>query len=111
MPSWCPEPHVFVAMVKTSSNSPIDPTGFLRKRSMPAPRWVQKCDHYVLRWLVGDNDDDDDDDHDTHILFLGIIGIVYIYVASILGEQCRNTLNQHTVIGLGVFLHDSVLNI
>ena len=52
-PSWCVEPHIHVSMVKRGTGSTIDPTGYLRKRKMPPPRWVQECDHYVLRWLVG----------------------------------------------------------
>ena len=52
-PSWCSESHIHVAMIKTTTNKTIDPTGYLRKRKMPPPRWVQECDHYILRWLVG----------------------------------------------------------
>ena len=51
-PSWCSEPHIHVAMIKTDSNKTVDPTGYLRMRKMPPPRWIQHCDHYVLRWLV-----------------------------------------------------------
>ena len=51
-PSWCRDPHVHIALVKTDTGTAIDPTGYLRKRKMPPPRWVQECDHYVLRWMV-----------------------------------------------------------
>ncbi|KAK2165104.1 hypothetical protein NP493_1383g00012 [Ridgeia piscesae] len=50
-PSWCRDPHVHVALVKIDKGTVIDPTGYLRKRKMPPPHWVQECDHYTLRWL------------------------------------------------------------
>ena len=49
---WCSESHIHVAMIKTDTNKTIDPTGYLRMRKMPPPKWRQQCDHYVLRWLV-----------------------------------------------------------
>ncbi|KAI0234744.1 hypothetical protein LSAT2_014923 [Lamellibrachia satsuma] len=49
-PQWCSDTHIHVAMVKTGTVEEIDPTGYLRKRNMPPPEWVQNCDHYILHW-------------------------------------------------------------
>lgn len=50
---YCSDPHIHMAMVKTGTNRVIDPTGYLRKRKMPPPEWIQECDHYVFVWKVG----------------------------------------------------------
>ncbi|KAI0239587.1 hypothetical protein LSAT2_009687 [Lamellibrachia satsuma] len=51
-PQWCSDTHIHVAMVKTGTVEEIDPTGYLRKRNMPLPEWVQNCNHYILHWKV-----------------------------------------------------------
>ena len=52
MPDYCNDPHIHMAMVKTGTSRTINPTGYLRKRKMPPPKWVQECDHFVLVWRV-----------------------------------------------------------
>ncbi|KAI0212793.1 hypothetical protein LSAT2_002234, partial [Lamellibrachia satsuma] len=52
-PDYCSKAHIHMAMVKTGTSRTIDPTGYLRKRKMPTPKWVQECDHFVLVWKVG----------------------------------------------------------
>ena len=52
-PDYCSKAHIHMAMIKTGTSRTIDPTGYLRKRKMPTPKWVQECDHFVLVWKVG----------------------------------------------------------